>query len=66
MLLKQLPQPPMGSMTRWDASEPLKVVFYAFHQKEPRRRKTGIRLLLLVCFPILLYSEPYFNFTLVN
>ncbi|KAJ3507354.1 hypothetical protein NLJ89_g6354 [Agrocybe chaxingu] len=48
LLLRQLPPPPMGSNTRWDASEPAKIVFYAFQQPDPRIQKIGLRLLLLV------------------
>ncbi len=47
-LLKQLPPPPIGSSARWDASEPLRVVFYAFQQFDIRRQRSGIRLLILV------------------
>ncbi|CAA7261816.1 unnamed protein product [Cyclocybe aegerita] len=48
LLLKQLPPPPMGSTTRWDASEPAKIVFYAFQQPDLRIQKVGLRLLLLL------------------
>ena len=49
LLLRQLPPPPTGSLTRWDASEPLKVVFHALQQTDERRQRIGIRLLNLVC-----------------
>ncbi|PPQ84602.1 hypothetical protein CVT25_015805 [Psilocybe cyanescens] len=58
LLLKQLPPPPIGSHTRWDASEPLKVVFYAFKQKDPRRQRTGLRLLNLL---LDLAQTPHLN-----
>ncbi|KIM45367.1 hypothetical protein M413DRAFT_442037 [Hebeloma cylindrosporum] len=48
LLLRQLPPPPAASLTRWDASEPLRVVFYAFQQTDERRQRVGIRLLNLL------------------
>ena len=55
LLLKQLPPPPIGSTVRWDASEPLKVVFYSFQQQDLRRQRSGLRLLNLVCISQIAY-----------
>jgi hypothetical protein len=48
LLLNQLPPPPMNSSARWDASEPLRVIFHAFQQSDTRRQQSGARLLTLV------------------
>jgi hypothetical protein len=48
LLLNQLPPPPIDSSARWDASEPLRVIFYAFQQSDTRHQRSGIRLLTLV------------------
>ncbi|KAF8973000.1 hypothetical protein BDZ97DRAFT_1912601 [Flammula alnicola] len=48
LLLKQLPPPPINTSTRWDASEPLKVVLYSLQQSDSRRQRTGLRLLNLL------------------
>ncbi|KAF9527316.1 hypothetical protein CPB83DRAFT_856343 [Crepidotus variabilis] len=48
LLLKQLPPPPIGSSARWDASEAVKVVFYALQQDDSLRQKSGVRLMNLL------------------
>ncbi|KAH9485072.1 hypothetical protein JR316_0001978 [Psilocybe cubensis] len=48
LLLRQLPPPTIGSHKRWDASEPLKIIFFAFKQSDLRRQRTGLRLFNLL------------------
>ncbi|KAF9484420.1 hypothetical protein BDN70DRAFT_917625 [Pholiota conissans] len=48
LLLRQLPPPPLNTTTRWDASEPLKIVAFAIQQSDRRRQRFGLRLLNLL------------------
>jgi hypothetical protein len=47
LLVKQIPPPSMG-ITRCDTSEPLKLIFFAIQQEDPRKKQMGYRLLNLV------------------
>ena len=47
LLVKQIPPPSVGT-TRWDTSEPLKLVFFAIQQEDSRKKRMGYRLLNLV------------------
>ena len=47
LLVKQIPPPSVG-ITRWDTSEPLKLIFFAIQQEDPRKKRMGYRLLNLV------------------
>jgi hypothetical protein len=55
LLVKQIPPPSVG-ITRWDTSEPLKVIFFAIQQEDPRKKRMGYRLLDLVRI-----SPPYLS-----
>ncbi|PPQ63675.1 hypothetical protein CVT24_004560 [Panaeolus cyanescens] len=48
LLLQQIPRAAHGSSTRWDCSEPLKIILYAFQQTQSRRQNIGRRLLMLL------------------
>ena len=47
LLVKQIPPPSVG-ITRWDTSEPLKLIFFAIQKEDPRKKRMGYRLLNLV------------------
>ena len=47
LLVKQIPPLSVG-ITRWDTSEPLKLIFFAIQQEEPSKNRMGYRLLNLV------------------
>lgn len=66
LLIKQIPPPSIGAITRWDTSEPLKLIFFAIQQKDPRKQRMGYRLLSLVRFSpprLSLVSEPPNSFS---
>lgn len=49
LLLAQIPPTRSDAGTKWDANDPLEIVFHCFKQQDDARRAMGSRLLNLVC-----------------
>jgi hypothetical protein len=49
LLLAQIPPTRSDSGSKWDANDPLEIVFHCFKQQDESRRAMGSRLLNLVC-----------------
>jgi hypothetical protein len=49
LLLAQIPPTRSDAGTKWDANEPLEIVFHCFKQQDDARHAMGRRLLNLVC-----------------
>jgi len=52
LLLAQMPPTRSDAGTKWDANDPLEIVFHCFKQQDDARRAMGRRLLNLVCATI--------------
>lgn len=52
LLLAQIPPTRSDAGTKWDANDPLEIVFHCFKQQDDARRVMGRRLLNLVCATI--------------
>jgi hypothetical protein len=49
LLLSQIPPTRSETGSKWDANDPLEIVFHCFKQQDESRRAVGSRLLNLVC-----------------
>ena len=64
LLLAQIPPTRSDTGSKWDANDPLEIVFHCFKQQDESRRVMGSRLLNLVCATGLSFfaqTEPSFS-----